>query len=157
MQILPSPDQLSDFAKLAFDSVTSGKWQAVAALALVAAVWAVRKFVAPKVPFFGTDAGGAVMLLGTSALGGLATALLAGGALSGPMLWAAVAVAVKAAGGWTLAKRLLPLAYPVLAKLGFPTLLDAHAAKEEAVQAGKDAAAAVKARSPLDVINGGKQ
>lgn len=156
MPSLPNPDQLADFLKIVFEAVMAGKWTSVAAFALVLAIWGARKYLVPHVPFLATQAGGALLALGTAVLGGCASALLAGAGVSWPVILAAVTLAVKAAGGWTLASHLLPLLYPLLAKMGMPGLLDAHAVKLEAKAAGVEAVKALKVRTVEDVVNGAK-
>lgn len=141
-----TPDNLEMFFKLVLGAATAGKWAQLAALALVAAVWALRKFIAPKAPFFATGEGGAVLTVLSGFVGALATTLLAGGAFSWALVWSSLQVSFLAAGGWSLAKHLLPLALkaPFIAKL-FPP-------KAEVVVFAK--AEPVKAATSDEIVNG---
>ena len=155
METLITPDTLDAFLRLVLNAATSGKWAQLAALALVAAVWALRKFVAPKAPFFSTGEGGAVLTILTSFVGALATALLGGASFSWPLLWGAVQVAVLAAGGWSLSKHLLPLLLkiPFLAKL-FPPKANGPVLVADAAKVGLAAAVVAKSPSPEDIAHG---
>lgn len=150
-----SPENLDAFLKLVLAAVATGKWASVAALALVAAVWGLRKFVAPKVPFFATGEGAAVLTISASFVGALATALLAGSALSVPLVWSSLQVAVMAAGGWSLAKHLLPLLLkvPFLAAL-FPPKADGPTLVTGAQKVGLAAAVVAKAPTSDEIANG---
>lgn len=103
-------DPLSLFQDL-YQAVMSGQGALAAALALVAAVFVLRKFVAPMVPFFGTDAGGALLVLLTSETGALLTAVAAAGGkfehVTGALLLKALQVGFAAAGGWAVLKKLV--------------------------------------------------
>src|SRR5688500_17876274 len=102
----PSPDQLDKFLGMLLEAAMAGRWSVVVALALVGAVWLLRK--APW-PFLKTGEGGALLTVATSFAAAFATAAIAGAALSGPLLWSSLQVALLASGGWSLAKHLLPL------------------------------------------------
>ncbi len=106
-------------AKQIFDAVVSGQWALVAALALVAVVFVLRKFVSTKVPFFASDAGGVVLAFFGSLGGGLATAFAAGEAFSLQLLLKVAQVAFLAMGGYAALKKLVaPLVDALLKKLG---------------------------------------
>lgn len=129
--VQPDPEQAGAFVKLLVDAASSRNWPLLAALVVVALVWAVRRFGAARLPWLGTDRGGAVLVLATSLAGAVATALAGGAGLSLPLLVEALAVAVSAAGGFNLVKKLAaPAPAPV-------------AATPEPVP------------SPMDIVNGG--
>jgi hypothetical protein len=108
---------LEALARLALTAVNDGNWPLVLALALVAAVWLVRKTVAPKVPFLASDVGGGLLALAGGVTGAVASALLGGGVLSAPLLLAGLKVGFMAAGGWSTLKRLAVWALPKLKAL----------------------------------------
>lgn len=104
------PDPEADgmgFLKTIVDAAMSRNWAWLAALALVAVVWALRRFAGGKLPWLKTDRGGAVLVLATSVVGALATSLGAGKALGGEVVLQAVYVGFMAAGGFTWLKRML--------------------------------------------------
>lgn len=149
-----SPENLDQFLKLVLSAAAAGKWSSLAALALVAGVWALRKFVAPKAPFFATGEGGAVLTVLTSFVGALATAVLAGTALTGSLVWGSLQVALLAAGGWSLAKHLLPLLLKVPALAALFARGSAPVAVAEAQKEGLAAAVVAKAPKAEDIANG---
>ncbi len=154
METVATPDQLDLFFKLVLGAATAGKWAQLAALALVAVVWALRKFIAPKMPFFGTGEGGAVLTVLTSFAGAFATTLLAGAAFSWPLVWSSLQVAFLAAGGWSLAKHLLPLLMkvPFLAAL-FPPKSNGPGLVAEAQKIGLANAVAAKSPTSDELVN----
>jgi hypothetical protein len=100
---------LLELAKPVFAAVMSGQYILGAALALVLCVALVRKYARhiPRVAkCLATDAGGALLTLVGSFGGALGTAILAGAAPSLAMAWVALGVAVSAAGGYSLIKKL---------------------------------------------------
>ncbi len=109
MEAVLTPDDPSGFVKLLIDAALGGRWPLVVALVLVALVWGLRKFLAPKVPFFATGGGAAVLNIATSFSLALATPLLAGVVFSPALLWVALQASLAAAGGWSLLSHLLPL------------------------------------------------
>ncbi|NTX16164.1 hypothetical protein HUA76_35880 [Myxococcus sp. CA056] len=132
----PNPEQFDVFAQLLFNAVTSQNYALVASLVVVLLVYLLRKFGGAFVPFFNTDRGGAVLVLGVSLAGAVANALAAGAPFSLALVLTAVKVALTAAGGFTLVKRLL---------FGAPAIESAEQAGEIAAGqvAGKAAAIAV--------------
>jgi hypothetical protein len=104
---IPDPSQLEAFATFALNAVQSGNYSLVAALGVIAAVYALRRFGGGRIPFLATDRGGALLVIITSVAGALATAFAAGTAVSLPLVISALVVALKAAGGFSLAKKLL--------------------------------------------------
>lgn len=106
-------------AKQIFDAIMSGQWALVAALALILVVFVLRKFVAPKVPFLASDAGGAILVLATSIFGAFGNALAAGQPLSFALAVKALQIGFAAAGGWAVLKKaLLPAGQWLLKKFG---------------------------------------
>ncbi|MCP3103838.1 hypothetical protein LZ198_33660 [Myxococcus sp. K15C18031901] len=103
----PNPEQFEAFAQLLLDAVTSRNYALVASLVVVVLVYLLRKFGSAFVPFFNTDRGGAVLVLAVSLAGAVANALAAGASFSLALVLTAVKVALTAAGGFTLIKRLL--------------------------------------------------
>lgn len=102
-----SSESIMDLAKPVYDAFVDGQPMLAAALALVLAVALARKYLAPRWKFLATDAGGALLVL-LGAMGSAFAAALAGGAsLSLALTWQALGVAVTAAGGYTLIKRLI--------------------------------------------------
>jgi hypothetical protein len=139
----------SDFVQLLVNAALSGRWPLVAALVLVGLVWVGRKLLAPKVPFFATGAGGAVLNLLTSFSVALATALLPGTAFTWSLLWVALQASLVAAGGWSLLKYLLPLV-PGLGSLFARGDAAASIASSEKVGLATEP----PARKAEDVVNG---
>jgi hypothetical protein len=133
--LAPDPEQTGTFLKLLLDAVSSRNWPLLAALVVVLAVYLVRRFATSRIPWLGTDRGGAVLVLVTSLAGAVATAQAGGAGLSLPLLVEALSVALSAAGGFNLAKKLLT-----------------------APQAPAPAAVASAAPvpSPMDIVNGGQ-
>lgn len=150
-----SPDSLQQFAELVINAAKSGQWAMLAALGLVAVVWAVRKWGAPKLPFLATPEGGAVLNLATGFSGALLTALLGGTPFTWGLAWASLQVSILAAGGWSLFKSLL---LPLLLKVPFLANLfargDAATAITEAKKAALAAAVVAKPPKSTDVANG---
>jgi hypothetical protein len=114
----PDPGLL-DLARPVYEAVLHGQWYLAAALALVLVVALVRRYAGPRVPFLHSDAGGALLALVGSYGGAVATALAAGGAVfSAHLAWVALTVAIAAAGGYSLIKKLIitPFLVPWAAK-----------------------------------------
>jgi hypothetical protein len=146
-----SPDNPEQFAQLVFDAARDGKWLSLLALGLIGLVWAIRKFAAPKVPFFGTGEGGAVVNFGTGFLLALATAILAGSPPSWAMAWVSLQTSFLAAGGWSLFKSLIPLLVRLVPGFGAG---NAAASIATAKKEGEAAAAETKPKTAADIING---
>lgn len=147
---------LEGLANLAQKTAETGNTWLLLPLGLAAIVFAVRFFLAAKVPFFATKAGGALLTLALALAGGLASSLLSGKGMSLHVLIDAGKIAFTAAGGWTLLKHLLgPALDSLKAKLGQP--VDAEAVKKNAEAAGEQAAGEPgKVVSIEDVIKGDK-
>lgn len=97
-----------------YDAVLSGRWAFAACISLVLLTTVLRRYGAKYLPWLGTDEGGASLLLAGSFGGALATALGAAQWPTAGMLWTALTVAVSAAGGYTLVKK---LGVPLLERL----------------------------------------
>lgn len=92
-------------AKQLFDAVMHGQWALVAALALAAAVFALRKL-GSKVPFLASDAGGVLLTFFGALAGGLANSFAAGEGFSLALLFKSAQVAFLAMGGYAALKKL---------------------------------------------------
>jgi len=111
----PDPERMEEFARLLLDAVQSRNYALLVALVVVLAVYLLRKFGGSRLPFLRTDRGGALLVLGVALAGAVANALAAGAPFSGELLLTAVRVALTAAGGFTLVKRLV-FGGPVIAR-----------------------------------------
>jgi hypothetical protein len=149
MNTLPSPDNLSDFAKALLAAVTGHQWWVLVSLVLVGLVWGVRKYLAPKVPFLASDAGGALLTFVLAVAGGLGTALLGGAPMSAALLGTVALVAFKVSGGWALLMHVLD---PLLTKFGLH--FEAAPVEAAAAQVGSAAATATAPVDPAAVVNG---
>lgn len=104
----PDDGNLLDLARPVFDQIMAGHYVAASALALVLAVALVKRYAPGKFgEFVHSDPGGALTTLLMSFGGALATATMGGSPWSWGMLWAAGGVAVTAAGGYSLIKKLV--------------------------------------------------
>lgn len=103
----PEDGSLLDLAKPVFEAVMSGQGWLAAALALVFAVTAARRYGAGRVPFLGSKLGGAMLNLLLSFGGAAATALMAGAAASFALAFTALKVSVAAAMSYELIKELV--------------------------------------------------
>ena len=111
-------ESLLELAKPLVAAITAGQYWYAAALALVLAVAALRKYGAPRFAWMSRPWAAPAMTLVASFGGALATTLAAGTAPSWAMAWAALGIGVAAAGGWKLLKELVvdPLVRPLVAK-----------------------------------------
>ncbi len=171
-EVTPTDGSLLDYAKPVYEAVMHGQWWLAASLALVLSVAMFRKYAPGKAREWAhTDVGGAVLVLLMSFGGAVATALAAGGvgaAMSVSLAWMAFKVALGAAGGYSLAKKLLvPLlrklaaVAPSWAKPVFSMILwvfdkpttteQAEAAGEAAVVANPGTGASGPAGTPTDI------
>lgn len=116
------PEALIDLAKPVLSAILSGQYAYAAALALVLAVAAARRYGGARFPFLRSDAGGASLALVGGIGGALVNSLAAGGGVSLALLWSALLVAVGAAGGYSLIKRLIvtPILEPLAARAPAP-------------------------------------
>jgi hypothetical protein len=116
-QVTPSTDNL-EIAKAIYTAVASGDYLLVAALALILLV-AFLKWLAPKLhdsvgDFLNSDAGGALLVLLSSYGAALSTAHMAGAGWTWGLARTAAVVALTAAGGYSVLKKLFA---PVLSAL----------------------------------------
>jgi len=153
----PSNGSLLDLARPVLDYFLSGHYAVGSAAALVLLVAVVRRYGAPHVAFLRTDVGGALLTL-FGALGAAFVSILAGGAaLSLAVVWHAIAIAVGAAGGYTLLNKLLtPLeakAPPWLAAILRVITWIFDQPEAAAAKATADGAAAVAAK-PAEGVQG---
>lgn len=132
-----TPDNLSEFAKVALDAVHSHNYLLLAALAVTAIVWAVKKFGKP--PFFQTAKGSIVLVIATSLGGAFLNAVLAGAPFTWKLALDALAIAFTACGGYRALRVLLGYA-------------DAEAIKADAKAAGEAAAAKVAPLKLAEII-----
>lgn len=146
-----TPENPEEFAKLVFQAASEGKWLSLVALALIGIVWAVRKYGAPKVPFFATSEGGAIVNIVTSFVLALSGALLAGTPPTWGMAWVALQTSFLAAGGWSLVRNLLPFFARFVPWLGSG---DASASIATAKKEGDAAASVAKPKTATDIVNG---
>lgn len=116
---------LLDLARPVWDAIMHGQYWLAASLALVVAVTLFKRYghlLSPKLAAFShSDAGGALMTLLMAFGGALATGLAAVGVsatLSMAMAWTALKIALTAAGGYTLIRKLIvePVLKPLAAK-----------------------------------------
>lgn len=110
---------LLDMLKPVYTAFASGRPAYAAAMVLVVLVAAARKYGASRIPFLHSDLGGSLLALLGSFGGALVTALaIPGATVTTGLMWTACTVAVAAAGGYSLIKRLLvdPVLRPLAAK-----------------------------------------
>ncbi len=165
-----SPDNgaLLDMAKPVFDAVMHGQWWLGASLALVFLVAAFKKYAPGKAGVWARgDVGGSLLVLLGAYGGALATAILAAGTggVTPALAWVALKVAIGAAGGYTMLKKLV---MPLIRKLADvvpawmkPILtmvlwaFDRATPVEAAEKAGADAVAAKPATGAEGVVGNG--
>lgn len=105
--VTPDDGNLLDLARPVFDEVMKGNYIAAASLALVLCVALARRYAPGKAgTFVHSDAGGALTTLLMAFGGALATATMGGAPWTWAMGWTAATLAVTAAGGYTLVKKL---------------------------------------------------
>ncbi len=156
---------LLDLLRPVFDAITHGQYYLGAALALVFLCTLARRYGAKRFPFLATDAGSAALVLVGAFGGALATGLAAVGtnALTFALALAAGKVALAAAGGYSLIKKLV--VDPLLASQWYanraPAWLKAILAvvlwaftKPDAVKSAEAAGAAAVAASPGAGLDG---
>lgn len=105
----PDPSQLDAFLVSAIEALGSHNYTHLAALGVIGGVYLLRQF-AGKVPalaFFTTDRGGAVLVLLTSIGGALLTVPAGSALLTIPTLIAILKIALEAAGGYSIVRKLM--------------------------------------------------
>ena len=98
---------LAELAKPVLDAVLSGQYVYAAALALVLGVALLRRYGGSRWPLLASRKAAPFLVLVGSLAAALATGISAGSTLTATTLWAAVKVAVSAAGGYSLLKAVL--------------------------------------------------
>ena len=104
-----SVSDVIDSAKDLFSAVKDKKWSMAIALLVSLLTLAIRKWpwlVKSKIPWLATDRGGVVLVLATSLLASLSTAVIGGAAWSFSLLARAAETAAMAIGGYQGIKRL---------------------------------------------------
>jgi hypothetical protein len=116
--VVPTDGSLLDLAKPVYEAILGGQWWLAAMLGLILLTTAVKKYAPGKIGTWVNGEYGQELSVLLLAFGGAgATALLAAGpgaVLTGALAWAALKVAVGAAGGYSLLKALVA---PLLVKL----------------------------------------
>lgn len=164
--VAPSSDDgtLLELLKPVYEAFAHGQKLYAGMLALVALVALAKRYLAPRVKFLQTDAGGAAMALVGSFGAAMAASLAGGMGVSFAMVKTAIWVAVGAAGGYSLVKKLVvdPVLRP-LAKLApawmqpiFYVIFWAFDRPTPVEQAEADGASAVAAHpgGGLDAVTG---
>ncbi len=98
-------DDLGAIAGAVYQGVVKGNWWLAAVAALLLTVTAMRKTLAGRFPFLGTDHGGALLPFVLSALAAAATALAGGGAFNVALMLAALKVAWGSVGGYVALRK----------------------------------------------------
>lgn len=166
----PEDGSLLELAKPVYEAVMGHQWWLAASLALVFLCAAAKKYAPGKLgDFLRTDHGGALLVLLMSFGGAVSTGLLAAGtgAMTLALAWAALKIALGAAGGYSLIRKLIvnPLLastwYQEKAPAWFKSIMglalwafDKPTPIEKAEKAGSDAVAAnpsTGAGTPTDV------
>jgi hypothetical protein len=160
--VVPEDGNLLDLARPIFDEIMKGHFIAAAALALVLMVALVKRYAPGKAgEFVHSDAGGSLTTLLMAFGGALATATMGGASWTWGMLWTAGSLAVTAAGGYVLAKKLIvePLLRPLSKKAPawmqpvfsmVMWLFDKKVAEQEAAKKAGDEA--VAANPPTGIV-----
>jgi hypothetical protein len=115
----PEDGSLLDMARPIFDEIMKGHYIASAALTLVLSVALLKRYAPGKLgTFVHSDAGGSLSTLLMSFGGALATATIGGAPWTWGMMWTAGGVAVTAAGGYVMFKKLIvePILKPLSKK-----------------------------------------
>lgn len=104
---VPSGDDGGAIASAVLQAVTTHNYKLLAALVLMGGVWCVRKFAVKPGTFWASDRGGAALAV----LGGLVTSIVghvaAGGGFSVSYLVDAFGLAITAAGGYSIIRKLI--------------------------------------------------
>ncbi len=159
--VVPEDGSLLDLAKPVYEAVMHGQWWLGASLALVLCVGLFKRYAPAKAQEWAhSDVGGSILVLAGSFGGALATGLVAAGtnALTPGLAWMALKVALAAAGGYSLIKKLLgPLVakapawmQPILGMLMW--VFDSKPAITKAEEAGKEAVEAKPAAGIEGVV-----
>lgn len=145
----PADGSLLDLVKQAYAYAVAGHQLAAGAIGVVVIVGLLKRYGAGRFPWLTTDVGGAVTTLVASFAGTFAIAA-ASASFAWSMVWNAGGLAVSAAGGYVLIKKLLivPILKPLVGKAPawmqpilnlVISLFDASPALDDAAKAGDDA------------------
>ncbi|MCP3060978.1 hypothetical protein LXT21_19520 [Myxococcus sp. K38C18041901] len=104
---VPDPSRIEEFARLVFDAVTSRNWALAASLAVVAVVYALRRFGGSLFPWLKSARAGAVLAVLVAVAGAVSNALVAGESFTWGLLLKALGIGLGAAGGFSVLKALL--------------------------------------------------
>lgn len=154
--VVPTDGSLLDLAKPVYEAILGGQWWLAAMFGLILMTTAAKKYAPGKIKnLINSEYGQPLTVLTLSFGGAAATALLAAGPgalMTGALAWAALKIAVGAAGGYELLKQLVvPFLVKIQAKAPawsqpiFGLILWAFSkpsATESAEKAGDDAVAA---------------
>lgn len=116
---LPEDSSVLDIFRPLWEAATGGHWWLAASLSLVVGVTLVKKYHPGKLgQWASTDVGGSSLVLIGSFGGALAAALAGSSSMSTGLAFNALKVAIGAAGGYTLLKKLLidPVLRPLAEK-----------------------------------------
>lgn len=102
-----SPDAPEDVFVALFDKVQGGEWLPAFGAVLILLVFASRKLLSIRFKWFKTKLGGSALAFGISLVMAVATALLAGQAVTVGLVATALGVAWAAGGGWENFKDIL--------------------------------------------------
>lgn len=102
-----TPERFDSYVDTVSKAVSAGRWGLVAALAVVGLVWTARKWGGRYWPALRTDRGGAGLALALSFATVAAGYIAAGRAWTPQLVFDGIIVAVTAAGGFGLVKKLI--------------------------------------------------
>lgn len=155
----PEDVSLWDLLRPVYDAFAHGQYAFAGALALVAAVALIRKYLSPRVPFLASAIGGAILTVVGSFAAALAAKLAGGVAITWAIVRQALEVAIWAGGMFSLLK---PFADALAAKYAWlRPIVDfvfnpGKEAIAEAEKAGNDAVAAKPPSGTSSVIGAPK-
>jgi hypothetical protein len=95
-----------DVAARVFAAVQAGNYALAGALGVVAVCWVLRRYGARWLPWLATDAGGAVLVLGTAVAGTFVAATAGGASITVDVVRRALEVGFTAAGGYATVKKI---------------------------------------------------
>ncbi len=95
------------FLERVLEAVKSSNWRMLAALAVIALVYAARRWASRVWPWLATDRGGAALVLATAMLGAVVNTWGAGKAMSLQMVLSALQIGFLAGGGYAVVKKLI--------------------------------------------------
>lgn len=153
--VVADDSSILDFVRPVWDAFASGHYIASGALALVLAMAAAKRYARGKFgAFIHSDVGGGLTMLLASFGATLAATTASSNAWHWAMLWSAGSIAVTAAGGYTLIKKLIvePLLKPLADKYPWMkpvlTIVFWFFDKPDAIKVAEAAGAAAVAAAP---------